>query len=61
MTVYTKFLTPPKPLKPLTPPQSRIAALKRSSELTKAALKHEREVQKRARALQQLQNIKIGT
>jgi hypothetical protein len=50
-----------KPLKPLTPPQSRIAALKRSSELTKVALKHEREVQKRARALQQLQNIKIGT
>jgi hypothetical protein len=57
---YLEFVTT-KPLKPLTPPQSRIAALKRSSELAKVALKHEREVQKRARALQQLQNIKIGT
>jgi hypothetical protein len=44
-----------KPLKPLTPPQARIAALKRNADNARMALKRERENQKKQRATLQLQ------
>jgi len=46
-----------KPLKPLTPQQARIAALKRNVDNARNALKRERDNQKRQRAGQQLQKL----
>lgn len=46
-----------KPLKPLTPAQARIAALKHNAENARMALKRERNNQKRQRANQQLQKL----
>lgn len=46
-----------KPLKPLTPEQSRIAALKRNADNARIALKRERDIQKKRRANQQLQKL----
>ena len=46
-----------KPLKPLTPEQSRIAALKRNADNARMALKRERDNQKRQRANQQLKKL----
>ncbi len=46
-----------KPLKPLTPAQARIAALKRNVDNARNALKRERDNQKRQRANQQLQKL----
>lgn len=45
------------PLKPLTPEQSRIAALKRNADNARMALKRERDNQKKQRANQQLQKL----
>ena len=46
-----------KPLKPLTPAQARIAALKRNAENARMALKRERINQKKQRDNQQLQKL----
>lgn len=46
-----------KPLKSLTPQQSRIAALKRNADNARVAVKRERDNQKRQRAILQLQKI----
>jgi hypothetical protein len=46
-----------KPIKPLTPQQARIAALKRNAENARMALKRERDNQKRQRANLQLQKL----
>ena len=46
-----------KPLKPLTPAQARVAALKRNVDNARIALKRERDNQKRQRANQQLQKL----
>lgn len=45
-----------KPLKPLTPEQSRIAALKRNADNARMALKRERDNQKIIKAQQQIQS-----
>jgi hypothetical protein len=44
-----------KPLKPLTPEQSRIAALKRNADNARMALKRERDNQKKQRAQKVIQ------
>ncbi len=46
-----------KPLKPLTPEQSRIAALKRNADNARMALKRERDNQKKQKATLQLQKL----
>jgi len=46
-----------KSLKPLTPQQARIAALKRNADNARNALKRERNNQKKQRANQQLQKL----
>jgi hypothetical protein len=46
-----------KPLKPLTPQQGRIAALKRNADNAQIALKRERDNQKRLKANLQLQKL----
>jgi|LauGreDrversion4_2_1035121.scaffolds.fasta_scaffold242691_1 hypothetical protein len=48
-----------KPLKPLTPQQARIAALKRNADNARMALKQERDNQKKQRANQQLQKLSV--
>jgi hypothetical protein len=47
------------PAKPLTPPQARIASLKRTVDNARIALKRERDNQKRIKATQQLQKLAI--
>lgn len=47
-----------KPPKPLTPEQSRIAALKRNADNARMALKRERESQTRNKALKQLSQLR---
>ena len=44
-----------KPIKPLTPPQARINALKQQQTKAKTALSAERERQQQAKATEQLQ------
>ncbi len=46
-----------KPPKPLTPEQSRIAALKRNADNARMALKRERDNQKKQKATLQLQKL----
>lgn len=46
-----------KPIKPLTPSQARIAALKRNADNARMALKRERDNQKKQKANQQLQKL----
>ncbi len=46
-----------KPIKPLTPQQARIAALKRNADNARMALKRERDNQKKQKANQQLQKL----
>jgi hypothetical protein len=46
-----------KPLKPPTPQQARIAALKRNADNARIALKRERDNQKKQKANQQLQKL----
>ena len=51
-----------KPNKPLTPPQARIASLKRNAEITKQALDSERkaqQIQKSQAAIRKLSAPKI--
>ncbi len=48
-----------KPLKPLTPQQARIAALKRNADNARMVLKRERDNQKKQRANQQLQKLSV--
>jgi len=48
-----------KLLKPLTPQQARIAALKRNADNARMALKRERENQKKQKANQQLQKLSV--
>ncbi len=45
------------PTKPLTPPQARIASLKRNVDNARQTLKRERDNQKRIKATQQLQKL----
>ena len=45
------------PTRPLTPPQARIASLKRNVDNARQALKRERDNQKRIKATQQLQKL----
>ncbi len=47
-----------KPVKPLTPQQTRLVSLKRQKELATNNLKAERERQKVAKAQQQIQSVK---
>ncbi len=46
-----------KPNKPLTPPQARIASLKRNAEIAKQAYKAEKKRQKIQRAQQIIQSV----
>ena len=46
-----------KPLKPLTPQQARVAALKRNADNARMALKRERDNQKKQKANMQLQKL----
>ncbi len=46
-----------KPIKPLTPEQSRIATLKRNADNARMALKRERDNQKKQKATLQLQKL----
>ncbi len=46
-----------KPIKPLTPEQSRIATLKRNADNARMALKRERDNQKKLKATLQLQKL----
>lgn len=48
---FYEFKPQTKPIKPLTPPQARINKLKQVGAQNKAALKTEREAQKRQKAL----------
>jgi hypothetical protein len=46
-----------KPLKPLSPAQARVAALKRNADNARMALKRERDNQKKQKATLQLQKL----
>ncbi len=46
-----------KPLKPLTPPQSRIAALKKNAEIAKQALASERKSQQIQKAQDKIKKL----
>jgi hypothetical protein len=46
-----------KPLKPLSPAQARVAALKRNADNARMALKRERDNQKKQKANMQLQKL----
>ncbi len=46
-----------KPLKPLTPPQSRIATLKKNAEIAKQALASERKAQQIQRAQAKIKKL----
>ena len=48
---FYEFKRQTKPIKPLTPPQARINKLKQVGAQNKAALKTERDAQKRQKAL----------
>jgi hypothetical protein len=52
---YFEFSTSPK--KPLTPPQARIASLKRNAEVTKNALQAEKKAQQIAKAQQRIRQL----
>lgn len=61
MRFYEFSTKPPKPIKPQTPDQARISALKQQKDRASHALKTERERQKIARAQAQLADIsRIG-
>ena len=49
-----------KPNKPLTPPQARIASLRRGVEVARAALKRERESQKKLKAMHALHKLHLS-